>query len=80
MLREGAGVSTGLITYPADDATFRQLAESLVAAGSTTPDELETRLRVKHPAAHVVQGIVDANIARWYVFRDGRLIGGSSSP
>jgi hypothetical protein len=68
-----------LLVYPTDDESFRELCERLLESGSDTPARLQAALRRDYPRTRVVEGVSDAVTERWYVYRDGRLIGGGSS-
>jgi hypothetical protein len=62
-----------LIPSPHDDEAFRDLAETLVAAGADTPNALQAALSSRYP--DVVVRARDLSGERgviWYVYRDGR--------
>ena len=65
-----------LLIYPNDDLKFERRVQSLLAAGVSTPDQLQTELRPEHPHARVTNGVTEPDgRKRWYVYRDGRFMG-----
>jgi hypothetical protein len=69
---------TRLFLYPSDDDEFRDLAFRLMDRGADTPGRLQTQMRESYPRTRVVEGIKDGVVARWYVYRDGRLVSGGA--
>jgi len=67
-----------LVVYPAEDTNFREICSRLLDGGADSPARLQTALRADYPRAKVVEGISEGVTERWYVYRDGRLVGGSS--
>ena len=71
-------MSTTLVVNPRDDRPFVALAESLVADGARSPDELQTRLREEYPEAVVRARELDGEaFTIWYVYRDGHWVSGA---
>jgi hypothetical protein len=67
-------VRATLILNPADDATFRDLAEGLLPA-TETPEAFERALRERYPLCVVrPRALSDERIVVWYVYRDGHWI------
>jgi hypothetical protein len=64
-----------LMINPGSDAEFSRIAQELVDGGTTTPDELESALRVSYPLA-VVRGSYLSGESRptWYVYREGHWV------
>lgn len=71
-------MSATLVVNPRDDTPFVALAESLVADGVHSPDELQERLRREYPEAVVRARELDGEaFTIWYVYRDGHWVTGS---
>ena len=61
-----------LVCNPADDATFRAAAESVLESGVASPAGLQRLLEPRYP--HVVvrgRGLSNEDFDAWYVYRDG---------
>jgi hypothetical protein len=68
-------MAADIVVNPATDSAFRVLAEEKAAEGTSTPAELEGRLRSSYPSVRVIEGISsESRSERWYVYRDGRWI------
>lgn len=63
-----------LVINPLGDRTFGASVHACSADGSDTPDALQTALRADWPNAIVRDGIVESDVQRWYVYRDGHWI------
>ena len=64
-----------LILNPRDDSVFIDFAESLVADGSLTAEDLQARLRARYPIATVrPRDLSSERTAIWYVYRDGHWV------
>ena len=68
-------MAADIVVNPATDNAFRVLAEKQAREGTSTPAELEGRLRPTYPSVRVIEGIPgETRSERWYVYRDGRWI------
>ena len=57
---------------PADDATFRAVAESLLASGVASPAGLQRLLEPRYPRVVVrARGLSHEEFDAWYVYREG---------
>lgn len=66
-------VSRTLVVNPRDDADFVGFAEA-AADGSSSPGELQARLRGRYPLAVVRARDLDGEPHTiWYVYRDGQV-------
>jgi len=61
-----------LVTNPRSDRVLRELAESLVREGATSPAALAERLRDRYPRVVVRQREISHELLTiWYVYREG---------
>ena len=64
-----------LFLNPAEDVTFTEHVNALMAAGVTMSAELERRLREIYPMAVVrPRDLADESFTVWYVYRDGHWV------
>jgi hypothetical protein len=64
-----------LFLNPADDVTFRDSVDALVAEGVANAADLERRLREPYPQAVVrPRDLADESFTVWYVYRDGHWV------
>jgi hypothetical protein len=62
-----------LIINPRSDGAFVELADRLVRAALSRPEELEARLRERYPHAAVRERTLSGEpVVTWYVYREGR--------
>ena len=68
-------MAPNLVINPRSDDEFSRAAQGLVDAGSITPDQLETELRVSYLLA-VVRGRLLSGESQptWYLYREGHWI------
>jgi hypothetical protein len=68
----GLGLKPILVVNPVSDAAFVELANALIADGTSTPASLQSRLRDRYPRAVVRPRTLSGEpIEIWYVYRDG---------
>ena len=61
-----------LVCNPADDATFRAVAESVLESGVASPAGLQRLLEPRYPDVVVrARGLSNEDFDAWYVYRDG---------
>jgi hypothetical protein len=69
-----------LVTNPRSDRVLRELAETLVRDGATTPSALAARLRDRYPRVVVRQrDLSHEPLTIWYVYREGSWIPSETS-
>jgi hypothetical protein len=67
-----------LIINPATDETFARACDEALADGATTPDRLQSSLRLLYPDAVVrPRELSGESIIVWYVYRDGHWVSSS---
>ncbi|HYN70809.1 MAG TPA: hypothetical protein VEX41_11475 [Candidatus Eisenbacteria bacterium] len=60
---------------PSSDARFREMVDRFEAPGGSSPEDLETVLRTRYPAAVVrPRELAGERFEVWYVYRDGHWI------
>ena len=61
-----------LVCNPADDDTFRGVAESMLATGVASPAGLQRLLEPRYPRVVVrARGLSNEDFEAWYVYREG---------
>jgi hypothetical protein len=61
-----------LVCNPADDDTFRAVAESVLASGVASPAGLQRLLEARYPRVVVrARGLSNEEFDAWYVYREG---------
>jgi PAS domain S-box-containing protein len=76
------GRQVTILSFPSDDETLRRLVEDLLNDPAiVSPAGLETRLRPVYPQVTVRErGLAGERAETWYVYRDGRYLGGVAEP
>lgn len=66
-----------IIRNPPNDAAFEQAIEDMLDSGPLEPDAAQERLRAVYPKAVVrPRELANETTPVWYVYREGRWIGG----
>ena len=61
-----------LVCNPADDETFRAVAESVLASGVASPAGLQRLLEPRYPRVVArARGLSHEDFDAWYVYREG---------
>lgn len=66
-----------LVVNPSTDRLFEKHAQLLIDDGVTTPEQLESGLRLEYPGAVVHARMLSGEpTSIWYAYRDGRWVNG----